>query len=251
MTGKNPHEEFCLLSGSKYAIVFVHGILGSPAQFRFLADELLRQGYDCMGLLLPGHGGDARAFSRNSCKQWQQYVDAAISRIKPQYEHVYLIGHSLGGLLCLNYAATHNVDGVILFNAPLKFKLGLKQLMFSFRILLSSPEKDDDFLLTYRQAFSVKAGRIYEYPLWLRQFASLYSLARKTRRILKEVKAKTLIVQSMKDESVQLRSAGLLKSGLVNAQAEIMELKESYHGYMTEKDKKKLLNAVERFVTRA
>ena len=58
-----------LLPGAACAVLFVHGILGSPAQFApFL--PLVPQDWSFCNLLLQGHGGGARDFSAASMAVW-------------------------------------------------------------------------------------------------------------------------------------------------------------------------------------
>lgn len=244
----SPHQEFELTAGNPDAIIFIHGILGSPSQFRPLAEKIHRQGFDSKALLLPGHGGTAKAFYSTSCLKWSEYVYSQIDSMKAKYRNVYIIGHSLGGLLCLNYAAEHDIAGIVLINAPLAFKLSLKQLAFSAKILFTKAKQEDEFLTTYRQAFGVSTGKLYEYPLWLRQFIGLNTIVRQTRRRLKAVKARTLIIQSALDESVSQKSVEILKSGLSNAQTAFLRLEESYHGYITPNDHEKVLTAIVGFL---
>jgi carboxylesterase len=246
---KTIHQEFSLLNGNEDAIIFIHGILGSPCQFRFLADELFKQGFDCFALLLPGHGGTAQSFYKTSYVKWPEYVKQRVGELSKEYKRVFVVGHSLGGLLSLDFAASNNIAGVVLINTPLAFKVNLKQLVFSMKILLSPASKDDEFLSTYRQAYSVSGGKIYEYPLWLRQFIGLFRYIQQLKKILKDVSARTLIIQSAKDESVQLRSAVLLKLGLSNAATKSIELQDSYHGYFPKQDKLLLINEISNFLT--
>ena len=248
MANRNTHQEFELTHGNEDAIVFVHGILGSPCQFQTLADELSGQGFDCKVLLLPGHGGSGKAFYQTPYGKWFEYVKHSIDKSTALYKRVFLVGHSLGGLLCLNYAANSDVSGVILINTPLVFKVSLKQLSFSLRILFSPAYKDDEFLASYRQAFSVTGGKWYEYPLWLRQFIGLYRYIGQTKKLLKDVRVKTIIIQSVHDESVLLKSMGLLKSGLANSKVEVIRLEESYHGYFPPEDRQLLVDTIANFI---
>ena len=56
-----------LLPGAACAVLFVHGILGSPAQFApFLL--LVPQDWSFCNLLLQGHGGGARGRRRGQPK---------------------------------------------------------------------------------------------------------------------------------------------------------------------------------------
>lgn len=244
----NNHQEFRIERGNDAVVVFVHGILGSPSRFLPLAEELSGQGFDCIGLLLPGHGGSARKFSITAPDEWRSHVMSRVREAAERYRRVFLVGHSLGGLISLECAACGGIDGVVLINTPLAFKVSPKQVAFSMKIMLFPDGHDDPFLTAYRQDFSVADAKLYEYPLWLRQFFGLFLYIRQTRRRLKDVKTKVLILQSARDESVQQRSVRLLKEGLVNAKAEVMALRDSFHGYFPERDRQSLHEAVSRFV---
>jgi esterase/lipase len=242
------HKEFEFSNGNKDAVVFVHGILGSPCQFGFLAEGLFKLGFDCRAVLLPGHGKSAWEFSQTSAYEWQEYFTKAVNDAKKKYNRVFIAGHSMGGLLCLGYASESDVSGIVLINTPLIFRLSGKQVGAGLRTLLCRADKDDDFLAASRQAYSITGGNIWSYPFWLRQFAGLYFMAHKTRDILAGVRSGVLIAQSGRDESVNKKSAALLETGLINARTQNLELSESYHYYFTEPDKQKLLNAVEGFI---
>ena len=60
------------------AILFVHGIQGSPAQFQWMIDQLPpRIRYE--NVLLAGHGGNVEAFRHAGKKEWLDQVnDTAI-----------------------------------------------------------------------------------------------------------------------------------------------------------------------------
>lgn len=249
MAGRDIHQEYSFSNDNEDIVIFVHGILGSPRRFRDLAEELSHHGFDCMALLLPGHGGPASAFYRTPYAKWPDYVKLRVHAATQTHKRVFLVGHSLGGLISLDCAASGGIAGIVLINTPLAFKFNLKRLAISMKKMIVNPTQGNDAMsVAYRECCSITGAKIYEYPLWLRQYISMYRYVNRTKRCLKDVYAKTLIVQSSMDESVQQRSAGMLKSALVNAHAEIMELKESYHGYLSDMDKQKLMNAVERFV---
>ena len=49
---------------AKGVVLFIHGILEGPYQFRGLADIANQNGYSSYAILLPGHGDSAERFSR-------------------------------------------------------------------------------------------------------------------------------------------------------------------------------------------
>ena len=61
-----PHQPyFRIIDGADTAILFVHGIVGTPDQFSALL-PLVPQEWSCVNLLLPGHGGSVSDFSHTS-----------------------------------------------------------------------------------------------------------------------------------------------------------------------------------------
>jgi len=90
-------------------LVFLHGFLGEPAEWRPLAAQLAQQ-YPCLLLRLPGHGPSPRPLPRGAGFEWfagelqTTLNQLAISRY-------WLIGYSLGGRLAA-YCASHQPAGL-------------------------------------------------------------------------------------------------------------------------------------------
>jgi len=107
-------------SGSKRAIIFVHGSGGSSYtwknQFNLAID------YDLIALDLPSHD-KSDAFSDLSLNL---YVDVVHQLIKSlEYENIILCGHSLGGAIVQQYYLTYpkEVSGLILFNTGARLRV--------------------------------------------------------------------------------------------------------------------------------
>ena len=87
-------------------VVFVHGAFEHSGRYHHLTSKLQKKGYSSFGFDLRGHGkspgrkGDAR-----SVDQLTEDLENFIAYLKKQYEidKFILIGHSLGGLISLNY----------------------------------------------------------------------------------------------------------------------------------------------------
>lgn len=245
MVEQSPHAEFTLQGGNADAVIFVHGICGSPVQFRPMAEFMFNAGYDCKALLLPGHGSDASAFCRTPYGAWKNHITQSINATAKQYSRVFLVGHSLGGLLCLDYASTHSVSGLVLINTPLAFKFSPIQITLCMRVLLSRQEKDNELLSAYRQSTGIDwRCKWYEYALLPGQFVNLLRQMRGTGKVLNDVNTPTRIVQSGKDESVRLKSARVLQAGLPGVRGEVLWLENSYHGYFPKEENRILLDAI-------
>ena len=66
------------------AILFVHGILGTPRHFApFL--PYVPASWSVCNLLLEGHGGSVRDFSHAAMAQWKQQVHAALDALLTEH----------------------------------------------------------------------------------------------------------------------------------------------------------------------
>jgi carboxylesterase len=89
-------------------VVLVHGLGGTAATMRALADALERDGWAVATPMLPGHGTDPTALIGVTWEQWLAAVPAA----------AVVIGQSLGGSLALAAAAQGSATaGVVCINA--------------------------------------------------------------------------------------------------------------------------------------
>ena len=229
---ENLHRPFLYeAEGSRAAVLMVHGILGSPAQFEAAAKVLYGRGFTVMGVLLPGHGGSAKDFAAAKAEAWRQEVRGAVAFLKRRYERVLIVGHSMGGLLAVNEAVENGAAGVILMSTPMRVVLSPRAVYMSLRILFGDPAKDDEVHRSYRRANSVQKGPFWAYLSWLPRFWDLRSLIRIARRSLMRVRCPVLIIQSRCDETVSWKSQRILAKGLRSASVEVLLLKKSRHSH--------------------
>ena len=87
----------------KYAVLMIHGIVGSPAHFRALYPAI-PENWTVHNILLDGHGKGVSDFSRSSMQKWQTQVERAMEDLLSRHEQVLIIAHSMGTLLALELA---------------------------------------------------------------------------------------------------------------------------------------------------
>ena len=62
------------------AILFIHGILGTPNHFRAFV-PLVPEDVTVYNILLDGHGKGVRDFSKTSMRKWEAQIAAAVKEL--------------------------------------------------------------------------------------------------------------------------------------------------------------------------
>lgn len=96
-----------------YEILFVHGAGAGPWVWAPWGAYLASEGWAVRSLTLPGHApGDPE--SRHGLEDYVRYLQGSVDRP----ERTVLVGHSMGGWVCLKYMERHRVAASLLV-APL------------------------------------------------------------------------------------------------------------------------------------
>ena len=135
-----PHRPYRRdVPGGKNAVLFLHGIVGTPDHFLPLL-PLLPEDCACLSLLLAGHGGSAQDFAKASMAQWEDQVDSALSDLRARYENVVIVGHSMGCLLAIRAALADpcGLRALFLLAPPLFIDFRLRALRAPIRVGLDS-----------------------------------------------------------------------------------------------------------------
>lgn len=231
-----------ILPQANTALLLIHGICGSPRHFDFLL-ERVPENISVWNLLLPGHGGSTRDFSRADMIQWRKAVGEALDELCQNHSRVLVVGHSMGTLLALEKAIENpgRMDAMFLLAVPLRIKFGFTAAKNALHTAFAPPEKDSCIQNAARQCTSVALSlNPLDYIGWLPRYLELFTLAKKVRRMIPRLKTKCAVYQSRRDELVSLRSLKLLPGAAV--------LDGSMHYYYPDADRLYLQNEFEKFI---
>ena len=70
--------------GGRVGCITLHGIGGTPANIRVVADAMIAKGYTVISPMIPGHGETVRAQNASTGAQWQDAIRAAYTRLKDE-----------------------------------------------------------------------------------------------------------------------------------------------------------------------
>ncbi len=235
-----------IVPGATKAIVFVHGILGTPRHFDAFV-SLVPEEISVWNLLLDGHGKAVRDFANTSMDKWEAQVREAVADLARTHERIYIVAHSLGCLLSIGEALGEpKIAGMFLLAVPLKLFLRPKMVTNSMKVYFNRVRPHDGPGMAAKRCCGIIHSRnIFLYLGWVPRFLELFRKIRETRDLLPSLTVPCVAYQSAKDEMVSRRSAQLLRS---NPHICVEELPHSGHFYYDPADWELLLKAFSDFI---
>lgn len=224
------------VDNAKTAVLFIHGILGTPYHFRDLL-PLVPDSFSVHNLVLDGHGKDIEAFAQTSMKKWETQAEKCFCDLADTHENVILVGHSMGTLLSIDLAMKHpdKVSFLYLLNVPLTPRTTYNATMHSYRVIFEKVREDKAHEVAARDAYGIEVDRrLWLYPKWLPRFIELFVKADDTRKKLSLIKPPAIAFQSRHDELVSNQSEKILRK---HPHIEVIALENSTHYFYTEEDK--------------
>ena len=223
----NHCEYKSIVPGAETAILFVHGILGTPDHFDLLI-PLLPSGVSIYNILLDGHGKTPKEFSNTSMKCWESQVDRTVSELLHAHKNLYIVAHSMGTLFAIEQAVKHQqIRGLFLLAVPIKPMPKARMFSNALKVYLGNINADDRFGVAAKAACSIQPCKNpFPYLGWICRYFELFHKIHKTMKLLPRLVTPTIAIQSRLDEMVSKHSDLYLKN---HTRMDVYTLEESYH----------------------
>lgn len=234
-----PHREYIhLVPGADTAVLFLHGIVGTPRHFdrRLPLTHLVPENWSVYSVLLPGHGGRVEDFSASTMQQWKDYVWKTFDSLAQTHRRIVVAGHSMGTLFALQLAIEKGEQIPLLFllAAPICPQVSFAAITHSLGLIFPHSHGDPQIRSAMSESGSVTlTKKVWKYLPWIPNLLTLLSEARKTKKSLPRLHAKTIVFQSRRDELVARRSAKFLQNCPC---VQLYELEHSTHFYYSPED---------------
>ncbi|MDX9692124.1 MAG: alpha/beta hydrolase [Acholeplasmataceae bacterium] len=245
------------VENAKATIIITHGIAEHSGRYQEITDRLNHEGYNVIRYDVRGHGQSQG--KRGALKSYHQFIDdlhaLVLDEKKKSDLKIFLIGHSMGGLIVNMYAVKYNdVDGIISSAAPsyfindvLPFRIiGYKWLGF----LSKKTNFADDQLSRIK---SVEEAYIND-PLNLKKFK--FSLAgnmfvsgvRYLNKNIRNYQTPVLILHGSADKIVPVDFSKRLKEMIPHDKKELIIYQDSYHEIFNDIDRETVFEDVIRWL---
>lgn len=237
------HSEYIrLVPGAKTAVLFMHGIVGTPNHFRDLIPlvELVPEAWSVYNVLLDGHGGSIDDFAKTSMKKWKAQVFGIFDDLCRIHDHVVIVGHSMGTLFAMQMALQkpEKVPFLFLIAVPMRPWIRLFGIKNLLKLAFGKLREDVPLEAATRRVAGVDAtAQLWKYPKWIPRFLELFREIYLTEKQMDRLSVPCIAWQSRKDELVSNFSYGILKKC---GKFELCELPGSTHFYYAPEDQKKV-----------
>lgn len=233
------HSEYVrILPEADIAVLFIHGICGSPNQFRGILplEELVPRNWSVYNMVLDGHCKGVKDFSDSSMKKWKAQVWEVFQTLSQSHKKVILVSHSMGTLFSIQLSREfpEKIPVLFLLNVPLKVGVRLFGVCNLIRIAFQKVDPSDPIQASMANATGIATTkRIWQYIPWLARILELFGEICKTRKCVSSLCVPTIAFQSQKDEMVSNYSAKILSR---SSCVELHNLQNSTHFYYAPQD---------------
>ncbi|WP_298415652.1 alpha/beta fold hydrolase [Brevibacterium sp.] len=115
---------------SSTAVLFLHGITGSPVVWVPIARAVASEGFDVSAPLLPGHGTTWQDMETTGWTDWLGEARTELGRLQADHDRVIVAGLSMGGALALALGAAEAApDELVVVNPALHLDSPLAPLL--------------------------------------------------------------------------------------------------------------------------
>lgn len=235
------HEEYVRIQpGADTAVLFIHGIVGTPNHFvtQLPLLDLVPETWSVYNILLDGHGKTVDDFSKTSMKKWKEQVWGIFDALCRNHERVVIVAHSMGTLFAIQLALERpeKVPFLFLVAAPMRPWVRFFGAVNCMRLVFGLVRDDRPLEVAVRNACGLKTTRrLWKYIGWIPHYLELFREISATEKVMAGLQVPCVSYQSDKDELVSNSARRVLeKSGVV----EVHNLLNSTHFYYDEEDAK-------------
>ena len=218
-------EPFFMKGGSS-GVLLIHGFTGLPVELFLLGNFLNQKNFTVLCPRLAGHGTSESDLMRTTKEDWFNSVLDGFYILRGVCDKIYVVGHSMGGILTLKLSTQQDLAKIVTLAAPIFIDdgLGLKNLPpkeFCGNACIVQPRKK---LTDVPPA----VNNVYE-KTPLVSVHELVDLIDDVKNLLPKVNTPILIMHGEDDHTAQPRSARFIMDNVGSIVKKIITVPNSGH----------------------
>lgn len=228
------------------AALCLHGLTGTPYEVRTIATALAARGIRAKAPIVAGHDGGPRLLGATRRRAWLRSAERAFEALRAEHDRVFVVGVSMGGLLTLRLAQTHDIDAIVVVGTPLAFGAPIPQLLPLLRHVWAYRRKGQSDI----QDPEARAIHPTMAAMPLASVAELMKLQAEVIPKLGEITEPILVAHGVLDETAKPRDAERIHAEVASKEKELFLLKRSGHIVTVDYDRDALARAAADFLGR-
>jgi carboxylesterase len=219
--------------GGDVGILCLHGFTANPSEVRWLGSALAGRSFTVLGTRAAGHGTHPHDLARTHWQDWYASAQDGVHVLRAQCRAVYVVGHSMGGLLALLLAGDGLIDAASVLASPIELPtLAMSRWFRYLRPFTDQP--DTSGLIDIIRAEQARRneeviGRV-RYDQWSTAAVyQLYLVAEAARAALPNVQAPLQLIYSLGDKTVPAAHMARVATGVRSRVIERHTLQTSGH----------------------
>ncbi len=239
-----------IVPGAETAVLFIHGICGSPEHFRRLLplEQAVPKNWSVYNIVLDGHCKEVSDFGRSSMEKWKSQVEQAFDALADTNSKVILVGHSMGTLLSIHLALRNprKIRKLFLLAVPVRVFVQPRAIPYLLRIAFDRIDPTDAVQVAMRDACGIhQTKKVWKYIPWIARMVELLRLCAQTAKRVGQLQVPCVAIQSIKDEMVSQKASLLLHN---SGRVEVINLPNSTHFYYAPQDRQRILSEFEKLL---
>lgn len=222
----------------RVGVLLVHGLHGGLRDMEELTGYLASYNIVTLNVLLSGHGTFVRDRLPIDWLGWSNVIRKELQKLKQWCKYVFLIGHSLGGSLCLHVAASEPVAGVVTMCAPVYLYPRMFPAARLVKRFTPMPPKLSEDLSSY-EARRRSASDVYSWSPQAPVESTLHYLP-SLRTELPFVTVPALIMTALYDQIVPARDGQTIYRLIGSQEKYLVKFRRSYHMLMKGHDREEV-----------
>lgn len=205
--------------GNETGVLLLHGFRATTTEMRLLANAIRPEGYTIHAPLLSGHGLTPEILSKTVYEAWLKDADEAYKNLAKRCKTVFVAGESMGALLALCLAATHQEIPAVVCYSPVIIvkKIWLSLIAQYFIKELPQTHTHDNLPWKGYAVYPTKA------------IVQLYKLQRYIRAKLSVINSPVCVFIGKQDKRISLESGRYILERINAKHAEIYYYQDSPH----------------------
>jgi len=207
----------------RHAVLVIHGFASGTWAHEYLVNYLNYDSHlDVYTFTLPGH--DQAQLKQVKYQDWVLTCTKEIEKLREKYQQIYVVGHSMGGVLATYMASKYPEVKKLVLLAPAFYYLNLDQNKKDLMKVLKRETKlqDEPYATAMDKLFKVA-------PTMVIQFIKLIN---KYKNTASAVTCETLIIYGEADELVPLKSVEYAYTTIPAAKKYLFKIKDARHNML-------------------